>query len=190
MQISEIITLVGLPLLIFLARVVDVSIGTLRIVFLNKGYGVIAPILGFFEVLIWLIVISQVMQNVTTVVNYIAYAGGFAAGTYVGMYIENRLAIGTNLLQVITRKEASRLIKVLRKQKIRTASVKGYGNTGPIHILYITTQRKNLQPLFKTIKKYNPKAFITVEGVKIVTALSNKTSFKKRVFFRKTNKLK
>lgn len=158
--------------------------------FLNKGYGLAAPILGFFEVLLWIIVIGQIMQNVNSVTNYLAYAGGFATGTYVGMYIENRLAIGTNLIQVITRKAASGLIRALRKRKIRTASVKAYGNNGPINILYITTQRRNLQPLFKIIKKYNPNAFVTIEGVRVVTALSQKQKFKKRVRFRKTNKTK
>jgi len=191
MHFANLLTLVGLPLLIFVARIFDVSIGTLRIIFLNKGYGSIAPILGFFEVLIWIVVIGQVMQNVNSLVNYIAYAGGFAAGTYVGMRIEQRLAIGTNLIQVITRKAASRLVRELRRRRVRTASVQGVGNNGPINILYITTARSNLAPLFTMIKKYNPNAFVTVEGVRIIDALSsNKTRISKRFHFRKTNKTK
>jgi len=191
MQLTDIIALVGLPLLIFIARIFDVSIGTLRIIFLNKGYGSIAPILGFFEVLIWIVVIAQVMQNADSWIHYLAYAGGFAAGTYVGMRIEQRLAIGTNLIQVITKKEASHLIRALRKRRVRTASVRGIGNDGPINILYITTARRTLEPLFATIKKYNPNAFITVEGVRIVDALaSGKTPISKRFRFRKTNKTK
>jgi uncharacterized protein YebE (UPF0316 family) len=155
--------------------------------FLNKGYGLVAPILGFFEVLVWLLVIGEIFQDSHSIINYIAYAAGFAAGTAVGMYIERRLAIGTNLIQVITRKPANQLIRVLRKRKIRIASVKGVGNAGVIDILYITTQRSNLQPIFKTIKKYNPTAFITVEGIRVVNALSGESH---RVFFCKTNKTK
>ncbi|HHE40579.1 MAG TPA: hypothetical protein ENL10_03660, partial [Candidatus Cloacimonetes bacterium] len=81
-----------LPLLIFISRIFDVSLGTLRIIFVNRGMRYLAPIIGFFEVLIWLIVIGQVMQNLTNITNYIAYAGGFAMGNFVGIFLEQKLA--------------------------------------------------------------------------------------------------
>jgi len=96
-----------LPVLIFFARVLDVSIGTMRIVFLSRGMRLMAPVFGFFEVLIWLIAISRIMGNLTSWVNYVAYASGFAAGNYVGMYLENRLAMG--LLSGCSRSAASAL---------------------------------------------------------------------------------
>ncbi|HER42916.1 MAG TPA: hypothetical protein ENO08_00460, partial [Candidatus Eisenbacteria bacterium] len=81
---SELFKWVVLPLLIILARVIDVTIGTIRIVFVSRGHKVIAPILGFFEVLIWLLAIGQIMRNLSNFMCYIAYGTGFALGTYMG----------------------------------------------------------------------------------------------------------
>ncbi|MCF7794547.1 MAG: DUF5698 domain-containing protein [Candidatus Cloacimonetes bacterium] len=99
-----------LPILIFISRIFDVSLGTLRIIFVNKGMRYLAPIIGFFEVLIWLIVISQVMQNMNSPINYIAYAAGFATGNYVGILIEQKLAMGITLIRIITRKKGLFLV--------------------------------------------------------------------------------
>jgi uncharacterized protein YebE (UPF0316 family) len=92
-----------LPLLIFFARICDVSIGTMRIIFVSKGKKNIAPLLGFFEVLIWIIVISKIMQNLNNYVNYVAYAAGFATGNLVGMIIEEKLAVGVQMIRVCCR---------------------------------------------------------------------------------------
>jgi uncharacterized protein YebE (UPF0316 family) len=90
-----------LPALIFVARVCDVTLGTLRIIFLSRGRRKLAPLLGFFEVLIWIVVIGQLVQHLHSVTAYLCYAGGFAAGNFVGMWLEERLALGTFLLRVI-----------------------------------------------------------------------------------------
>ena len=89
-----------LPALIFVSRIFDVSFGTLRIIFVSRGKRSIAPFLGFFEVLIWLLAISQIMQNLNNFACYIAYAGGFAMGNYIGMRIEEKLAMGTMIIRV------------------------------------------------------------------------------------------
>jgi hypothetical protein len=104
----EVYAWVVLPILIFLARVIDVSLGTLRIIFIARGRRKLAPLLGFFEVLIWIVVVSQVMQNLHSPLSFIAYAAGFATGNYVGMWIEDKLAIGTLIVRVIVPQEASR----------------------------------------------------------------------------------
>jgi len=95
LTISEIYALIGLPLLIFFARVCDVSLGTIRIIFISKGIKYLAPIVGFFEILIWLLAISQIMQNLTNPYYYIFYAGGFATGNLVGIILDEKLSIGT-----------------------------------------------------------------------------------------------
>ena len=110
---SSSLTFIILPLLIFLARILDVSIGTLRIIFVARGLKYFAAILGFFESLIWLLAVTQVMQNLTSWQTYIAFALGFAAGNYVGVVLEERIAIGNLLIRVITRKEADELVHVL-----------------------------------------------------------------------------
>ena len=84
---------VVLPLLIFFARICDVTLGTIRVIFISKGFKYIAPCIGFFEVIIWLLAIGQVMNNITNVASYIAYGAGFATGTFVGMAIEEKLSL-------------------------------------------------------------------------------------------------
>ena len=101
-------TFVILPFLIFIARITDVSLGTLRIIFVSKGYKIIAPLIGFIEILIWIVAISKIIQNIDNWICYIAYAGGFAVGNYVGMRLEEKLAIGFELVRVITQKDASK----------------------------------------------------------------------------------
>ncbi|GAE87820.1 hypothetical protein JCM21531_1220 [Acetivibrio straminisolvens JCM 21531] len=82
-------------MLIFFSRIIDVTIGTIRIIFVSRGKKYLAPVLGFFEVLVWIVAISQVMQNLNNFACYFAYAAGFATGTFVGIIIEEKLAIGT-----------------------------------------------------------------------------------------------
>lgn len=111
---QEWFTLYGIPVLIALARITDVSIGTLRIIFVSKGLRLWAPILGFFEVSIWLLAISKVMANLTNPINYIAYAVGFSLGNYIGMFIESRLAIGMVVVRIITKRDSHILVAALR----------------------------------------------------------------------------
>jgi uncharacterized protein YebE (UPF0316 family) len=111
---SEVFNWIIMPILIFVARVADVSIGTIRIIFVSKGMKLLAPLCGFFEILIWLIAIGKVFQNFTNPIYYIAYAGGFATGNYVGIIIEERLAIGLCVIRTVTRRDATNLIEFLR----------------------------------------------------------------------------
>lgn len=155
-----------LPALIFLARVADVSIGTLRIVFVGRGHKMIAMLLGFFEVIIWLLAIGQIMTNLTSIQCYLAYAAGFAAGNYVGLAIEQRLAPGTVAVRVICRSEAEALTAALRQQGFGVTRVEGQGRDGPVAVLYIVVKRRRLQQVLETIWKHNPKAFYSVKEVR------------------------
>ena len=85
---------VVLPLLIFVARIMDVSIGTSRVIFVSRGYRVLAAVAGFWEVLIWLLAIGQIMQNLDNPMCYLAYAGGFAMGNYIGITLTNKMSWG------------------------------------------------------------------------------------------------
>ena len=103
-----------LPLLIFLARVADVSIGTIRLIFISRGLKYLAPLVGFFEILIWLLAIGQIMKNLSNPACYIAYAGGFAMGNFVGMWTAERLSLGVVLIRVVTKKDATELVECLK----------------------------------------------------------------------------
>jgi len=157
-----------LPLLVFLARVVDVSIGTLRIIFVAKGLKNIAAILGFFESLIWLVAVTQVMQNLSSWQTYIAFACGFAAGNYVGVFLEEKIALGNLLVRIITRREADELVHVLWEAGYGVTSVDARGETGPVKLIFSITKRRNLGKIISIIKEYNPNAFYTIEDMRYV----------------------
>ncbi len=159
----------ALPLMIFLARISDVTLGTLRIIFVSRGNKTIAPILGFFEVLIWVIAISNIIQHLDNVYCYLAWAGGFATGNFIGMRIEERLAIGVNLVRIITKKEANQLIGELHSSGYGATVVDARGKDGEVHVIYTVVKRKEIQKLIDLIKTYNPNAFYVVEDVRSVS---------------------
>lgn len=155
-----------LPLLIFLARICDVSIGTMRIIFVSKGKKNIAPILGFFEVLIWIIAVSKIMQNLDHYINYIAYAAGFATGNLVGMLIEEKLAVGVQMIRVITHRGGLDLVQLLNKNGYGATSVEAQGAKEKVYLIYIIIQRNDLKNVIGIIDRFNPKAFYTIEDVR------------------------
>jgi uncharacterized protein YebE (UPF0316 family) len=158
-----------MPLLIFCARVVDVSINTLRIMFVLNGKKKIAPILGFFEAMIWLLAIGQIFQNVNNPMSYIGYAGGFAMGTFVGMTIEEKLALGRVLVRVITPSPMPELIEYMKEKNFRFTSVGAEGRYGKVNLLFTVMKREDLKEFIGTVKTLNDKAFYTIESVKRIS---------------------
>ena len=162
----EIIKWAIIPLLIVLARIGDVSLGTIRIIAIGRGYKLIAPLLGFFELFIWLFAIRQIMQNLTNFFYCVVYSGGFAAGTFVGMYIEEKLAIGVVSFRIITRKDASELINFLRLTNYGVTSVDAQGATGKVHVIYTIVKRSDVENVVQIINRFNPKAFYLIEDIR------------------------
>ncbi len=158
-----------MPLIIFFSRILDVTLGTFRIVMVARGNKLFAPILGFFEVLIWIIVIGGIMQNIDNWLNIIAYAAGFAAGNYVGLLIEERIAMGIVRVQIITKKPGNKLITKLVREKYGITYHEARGANGNVNIIYSIVNRKKLKKLIETIRSMNPNAFYTVEDVKFVS---------------------
>jgi len=165
---SDLFRYLMLPLFIFLARIMDVTLGTIRIIFVTKGIRKVAPIFGFFEVLIWLLAISRIMQDLDNWLCYIAYAAGFATGNFVGMYFEEKLAIGHELIRVITRKDASGLIAELRTRGYGVTSVKAQGTEGEVAIIFVIARRSRIPEVLDMINQFNPRALYTVESIKYV----------------------
>lgn len=163
---SAFFSLVIIPLLIFLARITDVSIGTVRIIVVSRGIRALAAILGFFEVMIWLLAIRQIMQNLNNPFNYIAYAAGFAMGNFTGISIERRLLVSNVMVRVITRKDASALTSFLRGNGYGVTTVDAQGMEGPVKMIFTVVNRKNLFEIVEAIKKFNPNAFYTIEEMK------------------------
>jgi len=157
---------VGLPALIFFARVVDVTLGTLRIIFISRGKKILAPLLGFVEVFIWVTVIAQMTRGANNIVAYFAYAAGFAAGNYIGMFIENKLAIGMLVVRAIIPGTVLPLTKVLGEKGYGVTRVDAYGSQGPVNLIYTIVMRKNLPEVAGLIQAEYPNAFFTVEELR------------------------
>jgi uncharacterized protein YebE (UPF0316 family) len=162
-------TWVVLPVSIFLARICDVTLGTLRIIFVARGYRKVAPFIGFFESLIWLTAVSQIIKNISNPISYFAFAGGYATGSFLGLYVESKLAVGMQCVRIITQEDASDLIDVLRAENFGVTSVSAMGLSGRVRLILSIVKRADVGLLIELIKKTHPKAFITVEDVRGVT---------------------
>jgi uncharacterized protein YebE (UPF0316 family) len=163
---SELFRWVIMPLLIFIARMCDVTLGTLRNVFISKGLRHVVPVIGFFEVLIWLISIRQIMQHLDNVMCYISFAGGFSMGTYVGLKIEGRLALGVQVIRIITNQDSQQLILALQKENIGITVIDGQGAKGPVKIIFTLANRKDIVIIRELINMHNPTAFYSIEDVR------------------------
>lgn len=159
---------VVVPIGIFLARIVDVSINTLRTVLMLGGRKRLAPIFGFFESLIWLIAIGQIMKNLDSIFSYLAYAGGFASGILVGMILEEKLAFGKVIVRIITdRGDAKELIEQLKKFGYGLTIVPAEGGRGgKVYLLFSVMKRSSLPQFRKLLLQWNPEAFFSVEAIR------------------------
>jgi uncharacterized protein YebE (UPF0316 family) len=158
-----------LPLLIFFTRIIDVSLGTLRIIFINRSLSLYATISAFFEVLVWLLVLREVFQRLDNPLCFIAYAAGYAAGNYVGIIIENMVSIGKVIVRIITRREADELVNYLRSEGYGITAIDAEGTKGPVKTIFSIVERKNLKSIVEIIKKFNPHSFYSVEDVRFVS---------------------
>ena len=154
------------PLLIFFARIADVSLGTIRITMVSRGYKGPSALLGFFEVLIWVIVVAQVLANLDNWINYIAYAGGFAAGNYIGLYMESKLKVGIILVRIITMSKSEELIKALREAGLSITSIDAKGHFNDVKIIFTVMKRKRWNRIISIINEVDPDAFYSAEDVK------------------------
>lgn len=163
---SELFSWAILPLLIVLARIIDVTLGTLRIIFVSRGDRTIAPILGFFETLIWIVVISQLMQNLNNPLTYFAYALGFALGNYIGIRAEDKLAMGNLVVRLFVTKGEDELMKKIIDAGFGVTSIKGKGATNEVTVLYSLIKRKSVDSFLEIINVSEEKIFYSVESAK------------------------
>ncbi|MGB8980998.1 MAG: DUF2179 domain-containing protein [Anaerolineales bacterium] len=166
MQTFDWYTWVILPLIIFTARLTDVTLGTIRIIFVARGRKYLAPLLGFVEVFIWITIVAQIVGGAQSIVAYLAYAAGFAVGNYVGMIVEERLAIGTLVIRVILPKDGISMVERLRAEGYGATYVDGHGASGPVILIYTVVMRKELARVVSLNQEVHPKAFFTVEELR------------------------
>jgi len=163
---SDIFSFLILPLLIFLARICDVSINTIRIIYMLGGRRLTATLLGFFEAFIWLLVIREIFKHLDNWLCYVAYPAGFACGIFVGMIIEEKIAYGKVIVRIITRKDVTQLIQYLNTQHFRFTKVNAEGPDGNETLVFTVLERERLDDLLNKLKELIPTAFYTIEKVK------------------------
>jgi len=173
MAVSELLNSTGfgfilMPLFIFMSRIFDVTLGTMRVIFVSKGFRFLATILGFFEVLIWLIAVGQVMNNLNNISYFIAYSAGFAMGNFVGITIEKKLSLGIVMIRIITQKTADELVSYLREHDYGVTVLDAEGSNGAVKVIFMVIKRQMLQTTLPIIHKFNPNAFYSVEDIKYV----------------------
>ncbi len=166
-EYAPLVAYVLMPLIIFFARICDVTLGTIRIIFVSKGLKKMAPIFGFFEVFIWIVVISQIMQHANNIFCYVAYAAGFATGNYVGMMIEERLALGIYIVRVITPKCGDELVERLNSKGFGATLIAGKGKEGAVSVIYSIVNRKTIERVEQLICDFDPNIFYVIEDARI-----------------------
>lgn len=152
-------------LLIIVARIADVTLGTLRTVYVVQGRRILAWVLGFLEILIWITAVSQVLQNLSSPAYAISYALGFATGNFVGMTLEQWVAFGRQVVRVFTR-EGAKIAAQLRSEGFRVTSFQGEGRDGPIDMLFIEVPRRKTSDITLFARELDPKCFYIIEDVR------------------------
>ncbi|EMO53125.1 DUF2179 domain-containing protein [Leptospira noguchii] len=155
-----------LPCFIFLSRVTDVSIGTIRVILLTREKKGIAASLGFLEVLLWIVVITQVIKNLNNIFCYLAYAGGFATGTFIGMILEEKLAIGFSLLRIISPQNGNEIANKLSEAGYGVTTMNGHGSRGPVKIVFTVLKRKKINQAMKIVQSVEPDVFYSIENAR------------------------
>ena len=166
---SNIFAYVIIPILIMMSKITEVTMGTIRIILVAKGDKYLAPMLGFFEVLIWITTMGLIMANLNNFLAFFFYALGFAMGNYVGILLEERLAMGNLIVHIITKKKAGDLIRTLKARKYRITHFEAHSNDGEVAVIYILVKRKNIDKLIKQVKNKHPRAFFSIEDVRFVS---------------------
>lgn len=151
------------PVIIFFLRIFDVSLSTLRILLSIRNQRVMVPIIGFFEVLIWIFAVGSAIRNLESIWHVLGYAGGFATGNIVGLWIEGKLAIGLATLRIISRAGGVELAEALRERGYGVTEFFGQGREGRVEIVYTAVARREIPRVLDEVARWDPDAFITVE---------------------------
>ncbi len=159
-----------LPVFIFCARVADVSLGTLRLICVTRGHRTFAVGLGFVEVTIWVCAVASVLSNLNQWVNVLAYAGGYATGLGLGMWLESKLALGVHLITLISRERAETLAVHLRRAGITVTTLLGTGRDGPANVCFTIVPRRAASAIAELARDIDPDVVVTIEDIRSISA--------------------
>lgn len=154
-----------LPSLIFLAEMCVVTVSTIRIIVMGRGLKLLAVGLGCVEITLWLFAIRQIMSNLADPSCFLAFASGFTLGNYLGITLEEKMALGSMVVRVITRRDAGGLVDGLRQAHFGVTSIDAQGATGPVQIVFTVVKRKQLAEVARIIKHFDARAFYSVDNL-------------------------
>jgi uncharacterized protein YebE (UPF0316 family) len=164
---ASMMTWVFIPLLILAARAIDVTLGTLRFMMVARGNHKVAPLLGFVESFIWILIMTRILsEGLSNPANIVGYAAGFALGNYAGIKLEERISIGTVMVRLIVSREPIELAIRLRSEGYRVTELSGAGYGGNVTVFLVLIKRQLLTGFLKTVLHVNPETFYTVEDVR------------------------
>jgi uncharacterized protein YebE (UPF0316 family) len=168
MDLTELFDLPWGPLLIFGLRVADVSLDTMRVLFAVRGKRYHAASLGFFQALIFILVVGNVIQHLGSVWHVLGYAAGFAMGTLVGVMIEDAVAYGLSTVRIVSAHGGVEIANALRERGYGATEVSGFGRDGTVEIVHSVVHRSHLDDVMAIVDRWDPQAFVTVEEPKIL----------------------
>jgi uncharacterized protein YebE (UPF0316 family) len=154
--------------LIFLLRVGDMTLDTLRVLVVMRGRKGIAWVLGFFQALIFVVAIGSVLSNLDNPLNVLGYAAGFATGNVLGMWIEERLAIGHVQVSIVSPRLGNAIAERLRAEGYGITEIPARGRDGAVSLLSASVLRKHVDKIHKLVNEIDPNAFVTAEDVRPV----------------------
>ena len=154
--------------LIFALRVSDMSLDTLRVLFVMRGRKGIAWVLGFFQATIFVVAITSVLSHLDNPLNVIGYAAGFATGNVIGMVIEERLAIGHTDIRIISSRRGAAIAERLRAEGYAVTEIPARGKDGTVTMLAVSVKRRNIDRVRTMVNDVDAEAFITAEDIRPV----------------------
>jgi uncharacterized protein YebE (UPF0316 family) len=155
-----------MPFVIFVLRVADMSLDTLRVLFVIRGRRSLAWLLGFFQSALWVVAITSVLSNLDNLWNVVGYASGFATGNVVGMTIEEYLAIGHGHMRIISSRRGSAIAEAIRRSGYAATEIAGRGKDGTVSVINCSVRRRDIRDLRKQVHAIDPEAFLTIEEIR------------------------
>ena len=167
---NEMMAWVVIPVLIFVARLIDMTLATMRHILITRGAKRIVPLLAFVEVTVWLLAMTQIMSNLDNLAYSLAWAAGFAAGTYCGMALEEKLALGHQLVRIFCHRNPDELARLLRERHYAATVVAGNGGRGRVEVVLVAVARSKVRGLMTVLRNFDPSLFVTLEDLRTVQA--------------------
>lgn len=156
------------PLLIFSLRICDVSLALLRTLLAVRNVRIAVPIIGFFEVLIWIFAVGAAIRNLSSPWHLLGYAGGFAMGNVVGMWIEGKLAFGMAIVRIMSKHGGVEVAEALREKGFGVTEFAGHGKDGRVEIVDTVIKRRHIPEVLEVIDYWDPGAFVLVEEPRLI----------------------